>query len=283
MALLAFFPTIMEIKKTVTKWILFVIFIILASIGGYANYLVENQEQIEREEQRKEDQRKSEESVKHWVHIFTKKELNTKDLEEITSLLYKDIYHSSEKDAKKWAQDVLSSSPEEQEEMKSLSARGEELGNRLRLQWRPLYTYILKAFDDRITELQNRNKNLIKSSFKDDTKDIVLVENVKQQYSLLREVQFQHGNAIRIYMLSARIQGGQLLDSPYIVINQDVNGARDNPFRLNFSTREYWLYHYNEPYHTTKGFLEDKDFHDKITSAINKILKFVVYEEIQTK
>jgi hypothetical protein len=284
MALLAFFPTIMDIKKTIWKWILFGIFILLACIGGYANYRVEQREQIDTEKQRRDDQRNQENTIKRFVDIFTRREFNTKDLEEITTLLYKDIYRSSPEDAKKWAQNLISSSSEKQEEIKSISAKGEELGSKLLLKWQPLYTVILKEFDDRIYELER--KNMVKSLKQDSKQSIVTVNKVTTPRVVVRKALFPNGHSIEIFLFPAEVKNGKLINKPAIRFEEYINEQYyDSLFLIRFEldSVKVSLFYQTNSFATRTDARCDEEFRTKLTNAIAHSIELVYFNDKQRK
>lgn len=282
MAILAIFVTIKDIESTMWKWILFGLFIILAIIGFIASYLVEIKEQNAAKERGKTMQNQIIDLGKQLTDIFMNRELNTKDIEEIILLRFKEIFNSSEEDAKKFAESL--SLPEKLEEMKSLSLKGQELGIKLLLKWKPLYDFVRKNFDDRIYELER--KNMIKSFNKDNEQEIVSIERPAKTNTVIRNIIFPNGNQLRVQLFSGEIKSSQLVANPRITIEQITSTHSYPLFYIDFRDSYIQLYLFNpsKSFTTEKDDpLSDEEFRTKVTEAISNSIQLVYLEDIQDK
>ena len=184
-----------------------------------------------------QDLRRAEQFQKQVLDAVASKALDTKTLEEIIALKYKVIFNSSEENAKRWAKEFLDS-PAKEQELKSLANNGQEFADKLRLRWQPFYDFILKEFDDRISELSKRN--LLKPNpnpaynpyYKSDAQLVVVDKGA--QHGMIRDVRFKNGGVIQIFFSQGQIHGGILRVEPRLYVTESVNGAGYKPLFFNF-------------------------------------------------
>lgn len=224
----------------------------------------------------REQQRKEEEFKEQVTSYLLKEKMSTEDIKELISLKYKEIFKSSEEDAKKWTNKFLSSLPERKSDVDSLLIKGEELANKLRLKWQPLYDYILLQIDTRINELMKKDENI---KFQKYDLDIISIDSSRRP-GRIREIEFTNGCHIRIQVYPAQIQNGLLTEFPIITFAEISNQLTSPVFMIGFFEDNFEIDSVNKRYEdieftTQNDPLDNEEFKNKLSEAINKIITSV--------
>lgn len=214
--------------------------------------------------------------------------LDTKEIEEIIASKYKNIFETTDDEAKQWAKNYLNSLTEKQQSMNSLNQSSKDLGNRFIDKWNPVIDYILRVFDERIEELEVRNlidsKNITKIK---EIDDIIQVENPNlSKRSELRFVKFPNGNTMQIILIHGAIQGGKILSYPFVDFTETINGIRYSPINIGIYSDFARITQFKEPerstgesYESENDVLGDSNFRKFLVSAINHSLEYVYTED----
>lgn len=210
------------------------------------------------------------------MNAIVEDKMSSEDIEELIFNKYKDIFESSEKEAKLWANNFLKTLPEKRVELESLSKKSEEYINKLSLIWKPTCDLILKQFDDRINELIKRNENI--TIEKKNYKLIIDVDSNKYEVPMVRFVEFPGGNTIFIRLEPAKIQRGIITKGLEIVYYEQLKNVNTTiGFAIDLDQDLYQINPRNEfyksvDYRTTQNPIEDEHFRNKISEALNKII-----------
>ena len=213
------------------------------------------------------------------INAIVEEKMSSENIEELILNKYKDIFESSEKEAKLWANNFLKTLPEKRVELKSLSKKSEEYIDKLSLRWKPTCDFALKQFDDRINELIKRNKNIIVE--KKNYNLIIDIDSNKYEVPMVRSVEFPNGNIIFIRFEPAKIQRGIVTEGIEIVYYEQLkNGNTTNVFAIYINQDLYQIsprnnrngYYESVGYRTTKNPIEDEHFRNKLSEALNKII-----------
>jgi len=213
------------------------------------------------------------------MNAIVEEKMSSEDIEGLIFNKYRDIFESSEKEAKLWANNFLATLPEKRVELESLSKKSEEYINKLSLKWKPICDLILKQFDDRINELIKRNENIIVE--KKEYKLIMDIDSNKYEIQKVRFVEFANGNSIFISFEPARIQRGIITEGIEIVYFEQLkNGNTTCDFAIYINQDLYQIsprnnrngYYESVGYRTTKNPIEDEHFRNKLSEALNKII-----------
>ena len=213
------------------------------------------------------------------MNAIVEDKMSSEDIEELIFNKYKDIFESSEKEAELWVNNFLKTLPEKRAELESLSKKSEEYINKLSLKWKPICDLILKQFDDRINELIKRNENIIIEKKK--YKLIIDIDSNKYETQKVRFVEFTNGNSIFINFEPAKIQRGFLIEGIEIVFFEKLkNGNTTNDFAIDLDQDLSQINPRNERYknidiRSNKNPMEDDNFLNKISEALNKIISSV--------
>lgn len=220
------------------------------------------------------------------MNAIVEDKMSSEDIEELIFNKYKDIFESSEKEAKLWANNFLATLPEKRAELESLSKKSEEYINKLSLKWKPICDLILKQFDDRINELVKRNENIIIEKKK--YKLIIDIDSNKYETQKVRFVEFTNGNSIFINFEPAKIQRGVLIEGVEIVFFEKLkNGNTTSDFAIDLDQDLSQINPRNKHYknidiRSNKNPMEDDNFLSKITEALNKIISSVYLLELKS-
>ena len=256
-----------RIKNKITRVIIkviFVFFIIPICVNLLMPYF--QRDQLEKEEQFRTTV----------MNAIIEDKISSKDIEGLIFNKYKDIFESSEKEAELWANDFLTTLPEKRVELESLSKKSEEYINKLSLKWKPICDLVLKQFDDRIDELIKRNENIIIEKKK--YKLIIDIDSNKYETQKVRFVEFINGNSIFISFEPAKIQRGVLIEGIEIVFFEKLkNGNTTCDFAIDLDQDLSQINPRNERYknidiRSNKNPMEDDNFLNKISEALNKII-----------
>jgi hypothetical protein len=206
-----------------------------------------------------------------------------KQIEEIIALKHKVIFASSEEDAKRWAKELLESSPRKESEVKSLAASGRELADKLLLRWNPLYDFFQKELDNRISEL--KQTGLITDS--EQIQAELLVVDSESRAVPIRRITFL-GNlerfSIMVYLFQGQIHRGNLVKPPHLQFEEHVNWASYMPVSLIFRAEAISFEHRTEIPQPTQikeykamgeDPLSDQEFRRALSTAIGNSLSFV--------
>jgi len=205
--------------------------------------------------------------------------MSSKDIEELIFYKYKNIFESSEEEAKLWVNNFLKTLPDKKSELDSLSEKSEEYIGKLTLKWKPTCDLILKQFDDRINELIKQNENI--KIEKENYNLIIDVDSNKYEVPKVRSVEFTNGNSIFINFEPAKIQRGILIEGIEIVFFEQLkNGYTINAFSIDLDQRLYQINPRNERYksidtRTNQNPIKDDNFRKKISESLNKIISSV--------
>jgi len=267
-----FFKAIFK-DKIKNKWIRIITeaILLLLVIPICINLLMPffQREQLEKEEQFRN-------SV---MNAIVKEYMSSEDIEDLIYNKYKNIFESSEEEAKLWATNFLKTLPEKKSELESLSEKSEEYIDKLTLKWKPTCDLILKQFDDRINELIKRDENI--KIEKEYYNLIIDVDKNKYEVPKVRFVEFPNGNSIFISFEPAKIQRGFLIEGIEIVFFEQLkNGYTTNDFAINLDRDLSQINPRNERYknidiRTNKNPIEDDNFRKKTSEALNKIISSV--------
>lgn len=210
---------------------------------------------------------------------IVKNKMNSEDIEELIFYKYKNIFESSEEEAKLWVNNFLKTLPDKKLELNSLSKKSEEYIDKLNLEWKPTCELVLKQFDNRINELIKQNENI--KIEKENYNLIINVDSNKYKVQKIRIVEFPNGNSIFINFEPARIQRGILIEGIEIVFFEQLkNGYTCAVFSINLDQQLFQINPRNKRYEsidcrTNKNPMEDDNFRNKISEAINKIISSV--------
>ena len=210
---------------------------------------------------------------------IVKNKMNSEDIEELIFYKYKNIFESSEEEAKLWVNNFLKTLPDKKLELNSLSKKSEEYIDKLNLEWKPTCELVLKQFDNRINELIKQNENI--KIEKENYNLIINVDSNKYEVQKIRIVEFPNGNSIFINFEPASIQRGILIEGIEIVFFEQLKNAYTVAvFSLNLDQQLYQINPRNKRYksvdcRTNKNPMEDDNFRNKISEAINEIISSV--------
>jgi len=213
------------------------------------------------------------------MNAIVEDKMSSEEIEKLIYNKYKDIFESSEKEAKLWANNFLKTLPEKRVELELLSKKSEEYIDKLSLKWKPTCDFALKQFDDRINELIKRNKNIIVE--KKNYNLIIDIDSNKYEVPMVRFVEFPNGNNIFIKLEPAKIQRGIVTEGIEIVYYEQLkNGNTTNAFAIYLNQDLYQIsprndrngYYESVGYRTTQNPIEDEHFRSKISEALNKII-----------
>lgn len=183
--------------------------------------------------------------------------VENRDLEQLLKLKYKDAFSSTEKEAKQWASDFLSTLPQKRENKKNLRNQSNKLVAKLELRWSPLYQFIIKSFDTRVQELTKASLGALVES-----KDIHLVTNnqVNQTQTILRKFKFSNGNSLSLRVYTAVVDNGKVTWYPNIIFSEYLKDNNSTTvFSVNFR-QNYFELEAGHPRH--KGYIKQLRTHD---------------------
>lgn len=211
--------------------------------------------------------------------------MDTKELDQILAQKYQEVYQTTHAEAEKWANDFVNSISNKQEELRSLSAKDEEIAESLRVRCKPLYEFFLKAFDQRINELKKRG--MIQSQRVENINGIILVGNYPSTHKTIREVRFSGGSWIKLNLTPSNVYRGHNT-GVYIHLVEQANNIEYRPGALSCSLEEIYLLQRKEPqkgggeyYYPTGDPLLDQGFRNKLIESINHSIEFIYIEDSQ--
>jgi len=177
------------------------------------------------------------------LDTLAKKQLNTEEIQAVIVLRYKAIFASAEEDAERWGK-RLDSASDKQSEVDSLAVDGKKLAETISLQWRPVYDYIMKTFDDRVLELDKRGllKRPDKSDFTPFRKrdlELIAVDRTAQQQFWVRDLRFPNRGLIQILATQAQIHRGTFIRGSRIWFDANVNGVKYDNLMSVYFNREH--------------------------------------------
>ena len=167
-------------------------------------------------------QRGKEENFKRQlIAILAESSSKTQDIEELLSLKYKEVFRSSEEEAREWVEEFRRSLAEKRKGVEIVSVKGKEMAERLSIRWSPFYQYVLKQFDDRVEGLAQDDQGI--SNTKSDLK-LVFVDNFSGIDETVRRATFPNNNSIILKVIPAQIERGTLVNTPRIDFFVSVPG-----------------------------------------------------------
>lgn len=101
----------------------------------------------------KEVQAKNEKFQQTPLNTVSSNTANTEQLDEQIKPIHKEIFLSSNEDAKKFVKNLLADLNTRNNGLQRLSNNSSEMVNKLNLKWKPFFNFVIAAFDDRINEL----------------------------------------------------------------------------------------------------------------------------------
>jgi hypothetical protein len=234
-----------------------------------------------------------EQQQKQIIQLLSTKILDTQQLQELIAMKYAAVFASSKEDSEKWAKELLESAQAKEAELRSLSVTGKELSEKLSLQWKPMYDFILKEFDDRASALAARN--LFKAQAKPEhnlyykgSGELMVIDRPAKAQVWLRDVRFPNDGIIQIFLDSGRIHRGKFIGGPVLYFQESVNGIRFKPFRYRFETSELTLYpevggggKIHKPNNPDP--LLDQEFRGKISTAIGNSIQFIYLNDAASR
>ena len=195
--------------------------------------------------------------------------LRNEELKELIALKYKDVFASTESDAKAWARNFVDKLEDKRASMESLDEKSKILEGQYLLKWQPLYKYVMDLFDERINALKARGVGI-----KVDRREqpLIVVDNgsTKSQF-LLREIVFADGGRIGVNIQPGYIQSGTFVSEPRIIFQES-----QRVFDLSFSERSCEIYPINPRYVSigteSSAPLEDQEFKTGLMRAIEMLI-----------
>lgn len=185
------------------------------------------------------NERKREETGQQFRNAVIKgiyqQKIDYAQLEELLSLKYKEVFESSENEAKKWAGEFLDSLSDKRDEKTKIAKKTQELSEALKLKWGPTYKYLLASFDKRVEELVKNSSTKLEV-----TKDvpIVSVNKVNQGQEILRKVVFPNGNHLIVELHTAVVDSGKITWFPNLIFRENINATQTTVFVVVF--RDGW-------------------------------------------
>jgi hypothetical protein len=200
--------------------------------------------------------------------------VENRDLKQLLELKYKDAFSSTEKEAKQWASDFVSTLPQKRENVKNLKNQSNKLVSKLELQWSPLYQFIIQSFDTRAQELTKASLGTLVES-----KDINIVTNsqVNQTQTILRKFNFSNGNSLSLKVYTAVVDNGRVTFYPNIIFSEYLKGINTTTvFSVNIR-QDYFELEAGHPRYegyikrirTHDDPLNDSNFVEMLNTAIN--------------
>lgn len=226
-------------------------------------------------------QREKEENFKRQlIAILAESSSKTQDIEELLSLKYKEVFRSSEEEAREWVEEFRGSLVEKRKDLEIVSAKSREMAERLSIRWNPFYQYVLKQFDDRVQGLaqDDHGASIIKSDLK-----LVFVDNFSGIDETVRRVTFPNNNSIILKMIPAQIERGTLVDAPRINFFVSVPGEfQEAALLISLTEKGASVSAANPRYAslieyaiTDQDPLADEKFRRIVADSISKLIMFV--------
>lgn len=128
---------------------------------------------------------------------------DSKDSRELNVLRYRDIFRSSEQDARKWVRDFLNAPPHG--ELAAASSKSREIAHGLWLRWQPLYDFIVSQFDSCVDELRQGGKAEV---VKQHDLSLIFIDDFRNIDEQFRRVKFPNGHSVFLRLMPAKIEGG---------------------------------------------------------------------------
>jgi len=258
--------------KIKIKWLRVIIDVIIVSflIPVCVNLMMPFFQKDEREKRERVDRK--------ILSAITQSKLNDKDLEDLISYQYREIFESSQGDAKRWARELIDSMLEKKEKLGVLAEHTEEIVQKLRFKWWPLHMYALDQFDKRINELQKHNPS-IKIELAIDKYDLILdIDSITYRTFDVRKVVFPNGNLITIKFEPASIQRGVLIEGTELNFTENLKFAGlSYAFSIACNEKIIQINPRNNRYSDIDIRTEDDplmvdDFKDTLAKGINKLI-----------
>lgn len=197
------------------------------------------------------------------------------DLKEFIALKYKEVFNSSEKDAIKWADNLVNTLKNKRGLQEELSKKAIEMVEVFRMKWEPLYNYILQQFDVRIETLVKKG---IKIQYEKNDVDIVKVNPALGSGGIVRKAKFDNNWEIWVEVRAASIENGKLSQYPILFIHKAYKGSYQTAITIDFSENSFSIspndMKYKEYVGSTsaKDPLEDGDFRNKVDGVVNEVI-----------
>lgn len=174
-----------------------------------------------------------------------------KDFEELLKLKYRDVFLSTEQEAKQWVKDFLNRLSRMRTEQETLKDKDQILVAKLEVEWGPLYKYLLTSFDKRAEELATRFENIIIES---QDERLVKSDQANQSQLHLRKVTFPNGNQLTVKIHTAVVENGMVTWYPNLIISESTKGGQNTVFVITFRAKEFAL-SVGHPRH--RGFIDE--------------------------
>ena len=232
----------------------------------------------------KEQNEKKEHFRKTVINAIYEKKMDRSKLDELIENKYREIFDTSEKEAKKYTQDLLRSLDAKRKHLSELSAKSKELEDVYYARWKPFLKSLLTQFDAIISELINGGQRLEIENKIIDYKLVVDTAEEQARTTTIRKVRFGNGNIIRIEFEPAKIESGIFISRGRLMFHSIMLGGNGSFFQLFFEQKSTWL-HSNDPrysnfngdrVYTRKNPMDDSTFCDQTLGIMKKFITNVL-------
>lgn len=214
------------------------------------------------------------------LNAIYEKKTDKSQLDELIESKYREIFNTSEKDARQYVHDLLASLDTKKQDLAALSEKSKELEDAYYSKWKPLFELILTQFDEITAEFQNKGEKLTIETQDNDYKILVDTEKESASLTTIRKVRFQNGNFIGINYVPARIERGVFITRGQLLFNAKTKNRSGFAFQFFLEDKLIWL-HSNDPrYKNFNGYqvrtdinpLDDQAFCEQISSIMKKFI-----------
>ncbi|MDP3723932.1 MAG: hypothetical protein Q8R91_10660 [Candidatus Omnitrophota bacterium] len=230
-------------------------------------------------------QREKEENFKRQlIAVVAESSSKTQDMKELLSLKYKEVFRSSEQEARKWVEEFLYSLPEKKRALEAVSEKSNELADRLNIRWDPFYQHVLKQFDDRVQGLAQNDHSI--SISKSDLK-LIFVDNFSSIDETVRRVTFPNNSSIILKVTPAQLERGVLVNTPKITFFISVPGEFQEAALLIALNEKGALIHAANPRYvsliedaiTDQDPLADEKFRGVVADSMGRLIVFAYFRK----
>jgi hypothetical protein len=155
---------------------------------------------------------------------------NSQALQDLIELKYREIFKSSEDEAKEWSRNFVASLPDRKNELQKIEDKSKDLSERLREKWQPIFDFTLLSLDARIAELERSTKTNM------EFQEIIpiIVDKYPRKSAQVRKVIFPGGAQMIVSEDQGILDRGILTRPPQLIFREVRNGNNDIVFWLRF-------------------------------------------------
>jgi hypothetical protein len=220
------------------------------------------------------------------IDAVYEKKIDRSEIDELIKSKYKEVFNTSEKNAREYVQSLYSSFDAKKEQHAALSEKSQELEDAYYAKWKPFVDLILLQFDEIMAEFRKRGEG-VNNDVRDGINLIIDIEKESVSTKIIRKATFQNGNYIEIVCEPAQIEKGIFIKRGRLIFNAKKKYSKGFAFEFFLEDKLIWLYsndpryarYNNQQIRTDINPIDDRNFCDNSIEILNKFIANIFYSD----